>query len=102
MNSQDIISGNKLQPILKGVLVKLEKVKDTTDSGIVLPETMNTRDQFADVIAVGKDVTIVKPGDRILMDHGEFKIIKHSSLTSSEQFAIIQENKISGIFTDNE
>lgn len=55
-----------IRPIGKNILLKVESVKETTDSGIYLPDDAKWRTNVAEVLAVGDEVTEVKPGDTII------------------------------------
>lgn len=75
----------KIKPLFDKIVVKAIETKDTTASGIVLPQAAQEKPQLAEVIAVGpggivdgKEIEMkVKVGDKVLYSKysgSDFKI----------------------------
>lgn len=66
----------KLKPLYDRVVLKPEKIKEMTDSGIMLPEMSQEKSQIAKVIAVGEGGDLngkeqkiqVKKDDKVLFN----------------------------------
>ena len=87
-----------LKPLADRVVIKMEEVKETTKSGIILASTAKEKPQIAMVVAVGpggivdgKEVNMyVKVGDRVItskysgteikLDGEEYTIVKQSDI----------------------
>ena len=63
-------------PLKNKVYVAQHKPEVTTGSGIILTSTRGGDTIPADVIAVGPDVTEVKPGDKVLLNWGKCSPVK--------------------------
>lgn len=85
-----------IRPIKKGIVVELAPVQDKTESGIIMQRAQ--RDQTATVVSVGSTVEVVEPGDKVLIEHGQFMKLEHPSLPSDKDYALVQEDKVAGIF----
>jgi len=86
----------QFKPIEDTVLVKCEKFKNVTTSGILLVEKKSVikRPDRGIVIAIGKDVSTVKPGDNIIFNnHAGYDLYENEEA----YFILIQEKKIFGI-----
>lgn len=57
-----------IKPLADRVLVKTEKAEEKTASGLFIPQTSQEKTQFAEVVAVGSEVSTVKVGDKVLHD----------------------------------
>lgn len=56
----------KIQPLAGYVVAQAEAAETKTASGLYLTQTAQEKPQTAKVVAVGKDVTEIKVGDRII------------------------------------
>lgn len=54
------------QPLGKRVLVKRVEETKTTASGIIIPDNAKEKPLMAEVIAVSKEVSEIKKGDKVL------------------------------------
>lgn len=54
----------RLKPIGSNVLVRLDARAEQSKGGIVIPSVAQTAEQWGEVIAVGKEVEALAPGDR--------------------------------------
>lgn len=77
-----------LKPLFSNVLVEVESKKETTTSGLVIPENADLdAPQTGKVISVGPDVKCVKEGDTIVYKRfapDEVKIDEQTHLLVSE------------------
>lgn len=84
---------HKIKPLGDNVLVKIKKQEKRTESGIVLPETVeDERPQLAEVVAVSdnQEKIKVKEGDRVIfakysgteikIDREEYLILKSEDI----------------------
>ncbi len=91
----------KLKPLADRVVIKMEEVKETTKSGIILAGTAKEKPQIASVIAVGpggvvdgKDVKMyVKVGDKVITSKYSGTEIKFED----EEFTIVRQSDILAI-----
>ena len=92
----------KMKPMGDQVLLKGEKVQETTKSGIILTSNVNNYSE-AEVIAVG-DGLFTQTGDRIPMTVWKgAKVLLHSRLlkgdneveVDGEKFILVRESEIS-------
>ncbi len=58
--------GVPIQPLADYVVAQQEEAQAKTTSGIYLPEGAKEKPKIAKVMAVGKEVKDLKPGDRIV------------------------------------
>jgi len=78
-------------PLKKKVLVAENKVEQTTESGIILDGTTSNREsKQGTVLAIGKDVTLVKVGDVVLIEWNKAQVVK----IGEAQRVIIDEDNI--------
>ena len=95
----------KMKPMGDQILLKAEKVQETTKSGIILTSNVNNYSD-ADVIAVGTGL-FTQTGDKIPMTvKVGSKVILHSRLLKGdneieiddETYVLVRESEISGIW----
>ncbi len=55
-----------LKPTGSNLIIDVERVKDTTDSGIYLPDESKWRTNIGTVVAVGPEVKEIRVGDRVI------------------------------------
>jgi chaperonin GroES len=81
-----------IQPLADYIVVKADKPEEKTASGIYLTQASQEKPDTAVVVAIGKDVTSVKPGDRILFveEYGKTKTTK----VGSDELSIIKEEHV--------
>ena len=86
------------KPLRDNLLVKLEKNKEKTVSGIIIPEGSKEKPQTGEVVAVGEGKVLengqvrplsVKVGDRVI-----FKSYAPSELPDEEDLAVISESDV--------
>ena len=93
-----------LKPLFDRVVLKNIKQKNTTKSGIIIPETVGDEPILAEVIAVGPGDTFegevcemcVSVGDKVLYN-------KYGSVTfkeDEEEFVILRQSDIFGIIEE--
>lgn len=56
----------KLQPLADRIVARSIEAEAKSAAGILLPDSAKEKPQMAEVLAVGKEVKEVKPGDRVL------------------------------------
>lgn len=78
------------------VLVKLDKKKEKTNSGIVIPDQAKKPSTTAQVIIIGKDVEEITPGDKVVLQPYAGKEIK----IDKDQYLIVDVRYILGIIED--
>ncbi|MBR1779495.1 MAG: co-chaperone GroES [Clostridia bacterium] len=91
----------KLKPLADRVVIKMEEVKETTKSGIILAGTAKEKPQIASVVAVGpggvvdgKDVEMyVKVGDKVITSKYSGTEIKFED----EEYTIVRQSDILAI-----
>ena len=95
----------KMKPMGDQILLKAEKIQETTKSGIILTSNVNNYSD-ADVIAVGTGL-FTQTGDKIPMTvKVGSKVILHSRLLKGdneieiddETYVLVRESDISGIW----
>jgi len=74
-----------ITPMGRRVLIEPIRTNPKTDGGIYLPETKNTFE--ATVVAIGDEVTLMAPGDRVVWD--QFDGIK-----VSDDLLLVKEDSI--------
>ena len=57
-----------IKPLKKNISIVRLKKKNTTESGIVLQSDYDGNVDRAQVIEIGSEVTMVKPGDNLFID----------------------------------
>lgn len=58
----------KLQPLADRLVVKNVEAEAKSAAGILLPDSAKEKPQAGKVLAVGKDVVTIKPGDNVLFN----------------------------------
>ncbi len=95
----------EIRPLYDKVLIRRLDVSETTEGGIIIPDTAAEKPQQAEVIAVGKGRPIengeilpldVKPGDRVIF--GKYGGSEVS--LGGEDYLIIPEHEILGVIED--
>ncbi len=82
-----------IQPLADYVVAQQEVAATKTASGLYLPETATEKPKTSKIVAVGKDVTTVKVGDRIIyksysstevkVDGTEYTLIKEEDILAT-------------------
>lgn len=94
-----------LRPLEDRIVLRKKEVKDVTDSGIFIPDTVEQEAMEGTVIAVGPGKIdknnehippVVKVGDRVLFGKWAIKDIQ----VDNEELAIMREDDIIGILTE--
>lgn len=68
----------KIKPIGKNIYLKLDTVQEIGGKNVSLDtSSKKTTREYAEVLAVGKDVTQVKVGDKVLLKAWAIDIINH-------------------------
>ncbi len=91
----------KLKPLADRVVIKMEEVKETTKSGIILAGTAKEKPQIASVVAVGPGGIVdgketkmyVKVGDRVITSKYSGTEIKFDE----EEYTIVRQSDILAI-----
>ena len=81
-----------IEPLLDRVLVEVVKKDERTESGIILPDTINDTNlpKQTEVIAVGKDCEVVKEGETILFSKFSGVEVEYKK----RDLVVIQEKEI--------
>lgn len=90
-----------LKPLFDRVVVKMEKLEETTKGGIILTSSTKENNQIANVIEVGTGVTgdgkevsmCVNKGDKVLINKYAGNEVKYDG----ETFIIIKQSDILAI-----
>lgn len=82
-----------IKPLGARVLVERAKVEEKTDSGIIIPDSAQEKQNKGKVVAVGNDVKDVKVGDTVL--YGKFNGTEINE--GDEAFLILQEEDLLAI-----
>lgn len=82
-----------LSPTKDIVLIKADKAKDKTESGILLKQDWKALPPFGTVEAVGPLVTAVKPGQRVLFE-------RYGSVILEDDYRLCKESHILAIVID--
>lgn len=82
-----------IQPLSDNVVAQAEEAQTKTASGLYLPGNAAEKPKVAKVVAVGKDATQVKVGDRILyksysptevkLDGAEYLLVKEEDILAT-------------------
>jgi len=85
----------KIQPLAEYVVAQQEEAETKTASGLYLPDKATEKPKIAKVIAVGKKVSEVKTGDKIVYggySHSDIKIDGTEYLLIKEEdiYAVIK------------
>jgi len=81
-----------IKPIRNNVVIEILEEEDKTKSGIVLSATKKQMEE-AKVVAVGQDVTQVKPNEKVI--YCQF------AGTKVDDYLIIEENDIIAVLEDD-
>lgn len=81
------------QPLGKRVLVKRVEDTKTTASGIIIPDNAKEKPLMAEVVAVSKEVSEVKNGDKVLFGKYGGTEVK----LGSDEFLVLNTEDILGI-----
>jgi chaperonin GroES len=80
----------KVQPLADYVVAQAEQAKTKTASGLYLPEKSSEKPKVATIVAVGKDATQVKVGDRIIYKSYSPTEVK----VDGEEYLLVKEEDI--------
>jgi len=85
----------KITPLGIQVLVEPDQAEAVTNGGIIVPEAVKEKERpnRGTVVAVGEQVSIIKPGDRIL--YGKFSGIE--LVTEEKKLLIMKQQDVFGI-----
>ncbi len=81
------------QPLGKRVLVKRVEETSTTASGIIIPDNAKEKPLMAEVIAVSKEVSDIKNGDKVLFGKYGGTEVK----LGNDEFLVLNTEDILGI-----
>lgn len=81
------------QPLGKRVLVKRVEETNTTASGIIIPDNAKEKPLMAEVIAVSKEVSEIKNGDKVLFGKYGGTEVK----LGNDEFLVLNTEDILGI-----
>lgn len=87
-----------VQPLSDRILLKRIKVENISKGGIILDNAPEHHSKYARVVAVGKNVTEVKPGDKVLIpgwNRCDLKIDgeEHICMTELEIIGVVAEDE---------
>ena len=94
----------KVRPLYDRLLVRRLEEKETTTSGIVIPDSAKEKPQSGEVLAVGSGMTLengkriapdVKPGDRILFG----KFAGTDLKIDGDEVLIVREDEVLAVQT---
>jgi chaperonin GroES len=89
----------RLKPLDDRVLIKVLEAQETTESGIIIPDTAKEKPIMGEVIEVGTDEElreIIKKGDKVVFSkYGGDEIT-----IGKEEFKVIPRSDILGIIED--
>ncbi len=86
----------KLQPLADRIVARSLEAEAKSAAGILLPDSAKEKPQMGEVLAVGKDVKEVKPGDHILYSKygpNEVKVDGQELLLVKEEDVLAIVNK---------
>ncbi|MCY4378308.1 MAG: co-chaperone GroES [Candidatus Dadabacteria bacterium] len=95
----------KMRPLHDKVLIKRLDMSETTEGGIIIPDTAAEKPQQAEVVAVGRGRLIetgeilpldVEPGDRVIFG----KYSGNEVSLGGEDYLIIAEHEILAVIED--
>ena len=83
-----------IRPIGENILVKPDKISETTKGGIFLAEKVKDRPEYGEVVALGTEDFNVKVGDRVIFkkyapDEVEIDEEKYLVMTEDAILAVI-------------
>jgi len=80
-----------IKPLKRRIVVRPDSIVEKTDGGLFLPDYSKKRQTTGTVMAVGKDVSDLKVGDRVL--YGEFagarEVINETEMFIMEEADVI-------------
>jgi chaperonin GroES len=79
-----------IQPLADYVVAKAEEAKSQTASGLYLPNNAQEKPKVAKVVAVGKDVKLVKLNDKIIYKGYSTTEVK----LNGEEYILVKEEDI--------
>lgn len=83
----------KIRPLADRILMIRVQEKTVTTSGLIIPKGTTQRQDIADVLNIGKDVTNVVIGDKVL-----YKPYSTLEITiDDDEFLIIEEKDINAV-----
>ncbi len=83
MPKTSVVENTKIKPFNKNIIARLLPPEEVSEGGIVVPSTMaKIGPAYADVLAVGPKVEIVKEGTRIAILPGRWNILDENGLIS--------------------
>lgn len=83
----------KLQPLTDKVLIQADPPRETTKGGLYVTEEWKTLPPTGKVLAVGPDVTAVKPGQRVQFE-------RYASLALEDDQRLCQERHLLAVLPD--
>ena len=86
-----------IKPLKKNVLVVRLKKRSTTESGIILQSDHDGNVDRAEVIAIGNEVTMVKPTYQIIIDWNKANPVTVNNIPHY----VINEDNIVWVFEDD-
>lgn len=92
MTREDVL---KVLPTANRVVVK--ETRETKVGSIILAESSQTKNTFAEVIAIGPDVAAIKVGDRVLIEKYTGTELLDDQ---SEVYSIVIEDDILGVVNE--
>lgn len=81
------------QPLGKRVLVKRVQESNTTSSGIIIPDNAQEKPSTGEVVAVSKEVSELKTGDKVLFG----KYVGNEVALDADKFLVLDTDDIFGI-----
>ena len=89
-----------IKPMVNKILVVLEEVvlaEKVTDTGIVIPSTVEKDENMATVVSMGEGITMdLKVGDKILYDKGAGVAVEHED----DKYLMLFERDIMAMVND--
>jgi len=79
-----------VKPLADRIVAVKEEPQTKTASGLYLPEAAKEKPSIAKVVAVGKDVTEVKVGDRIIHKEYSATTVK----VDADEYLIVSEEDV--------
>ena len=80
----------KIQPLTDYVVAVGEEAQAKTASGLYLPDNAQEKPKTAKVVAIGKDVKQVKPGDRIIYKSYSTTDVK----VGNDEYILVKEEDV--------
>ncbi|MBQ6130598.1 co-chaperone GroES [Candidatus Saccharibacteria bacterium] len=79
-----------LKPLKNRIVAQLDKPKEKTESGLLLPSDSKEKPAYAVVLSVGPDVKDIKPKDKIIYKEYSGTNVK----LDSEEYIILEDKDI--------